>query len=87
MDPIATTVNCPYCAHLLVLDAFVVWGAETTFKTTVCTGCASTVTYPSSVDGRIDVTGAPVGRAVHGTTREERGRETLASRAHLDRQE
>jgi ribosomal protein S27E len=86
MDPIVSTVNCPDCARPLVLAEFVVWGAST-FKTTVCAGCASTVTYPSTADGLIDVSGPPVGRGVHGTTREERGREVLLSRPSLEQQE
>jgi hypothetical protein len=83
MNP-STTVNCPDCAHPLVLSEFTLWGAQANLKSIVCGECGSPVTYPTSPDGSLDVTGAPIGRGVHGTTREERLSEVLLSRPTLE---
>jgi len=80
MDPSTATVNCPDCAQPIPLDGFADWGAQTMFKSAVCPGCETTVTYPSTSDGLVDVTRAPIGRGVHGTTRASRETEVLASR-------
>jgi ribosomal protein S27E len=85
-SPSRTTVDCPDCAHPMVLSEFLIWGAQGTLKTLACAECGSTVTYPTAPDGALDVSHAPIGRAVHGTTREERAMETLASRPTLEQQ-
>lgn len=87
MDRSADTVNCPDCAHPIPHADFGNWGAQTMFKTTRCTECGSTVTYPSAPDGTLDTTRAPVGRGVHGTTRATRETEVLLSRPALEQQE
>lgn len=80
------TVGCPDCAHPMVRAEFVSWGAQSSLRSLACAECGTTVTYPTSPDGSLDVSHAPVGRAVHGTTREERASETLASRPALEQQ-
>jgi hypothetical protein len=80
----STTVDCPDCAHPMMLREFLVWGAQGTLKSLGCVECGSTVTYPSAPDGSLDISHAPIGRAVHGATREERALETLASRPTLE---
>lgn len=87
MDRSKATVDCLDCAHPIPLDAFVAWGAQQILKTTACSECGSTVTYPSRPDGSLDTTRAPVGRGVHGTTREARAMEVLLSRPNLELQE
>ena len=86
-SPDNTTVGCPDCAHPMVRSEFVIWGAQSSLKSLACVECGSTVTYPMAADGAIDVSHAPVGRALHGTTREERALETLVSRPTLEQQE
>lgn len=83
MNP-STTVDCPDCAHPLILSEFTSWGAQTNFKSIVCGQCSSPVTYPTSPDGSIQVTRAPIGRGVHGTSREAREGEVLLSRPTLE---
>lgn len=78
-----TTVNCPDCAHPLRLSEFTPWG-EANLKCIVCAECGSAVTYPTSPDGSVDVSRAPIGRGVHGTTREARESEVLVSRPTLE---
>jgi len=87
MDHATTTTKCPDCPRLLPLDEFVLWGAHTEFKTIVCPGCGSTVTFATSADGSVDTSHAPLGRGVHGTTREGRQLETLLSRPRLEQRE
>ena len=87
MDPSATTVECPDCAHPLVLSEFRPWAAQTYLKTIVCAECSSTVTFPTHPDGSVDAARPPFGRGLHGTTREARGREVLLSRPALEQQE
>lgn len=82
----ASTVNCPDCAHPMALSEFLIWGTQHSLKTLTCADCGSTVTYPTGADGSLDISHAPIGRAVHGTTREERAMETLASRPALEEQ-
>ena len=77
------TVNCPDCAHPLRLSEFTPWG-EANLKSIVCSECSSAVTYPTSPDGSVDISSAPIGRGVHGTTREARGAEVLVSRPTLE---
>ena len=80
----STTVDCPDCAAPLILAEFSAWGASANFVSIVCGGCGSTVTYPTTWDGAVDVSGAPIGRGVHGTTREARESEVLLSRPTLE---
>jgi len=82
-----TTVDCPDCAHPMALSEFLMWGPQGSLKSLTCAHCGSTVTYPVAADGSLDISGAPIGRAVHGTTREERAMETLASRPALEQQD
>jgi hypothetical protein len=87
MDRTNSTVDCTDCAHPIPLADFVDWGAQSVFKTTACTRCGTTVTYPSASDGSLVTTGAPIGRGAHGTTRESRGMEVLVSRPALEQQQ
>ena len=87
MDPVTATVDCPDCSHPVLLRDFVTWGAQVILKTASCGDCGSTITFPTAHDGSIDTTHAAVGRAVHGTTREARELETLASRPSVGRRE
>jgi hypothetical protein len=63
---------------------FVPWGAQDVLMTAKCAACGDVVTLTSLADGTVDLTGTPIGQALHGTTRDERERETLASRPHLE---
>jgi hypothetical protein len=87
MDRSTATIDCPDCAHPIPRADFVNWGTQTMFKSTSCTECSTTVTYPSTPDGALDTTGAPIGRGVHGTDRESRATEFLVSRPSLERRE
>ena len=87
MDHSITTVDCPDCAHPIPLEDFVNWGTQTMFKSTRCTECKSTVTYPDSPDGSLDITHSPIGRGVHGSTRAARETEVLASRPAVGQHE
>ena len=66
---------------------FSIWGAQLVLKSATCACCGSTVTYPMAADGSLDTTHAPIGRAPHGTTREARATEVLASRPRLEERE
>lgn len=87
MDRSITTVDCPDCAHPIPLEDFVNWGTQTIFKSTACTECKTTVTYPSLPDGSLDIARSPIGRGVHGTTRAAREMEVLASRPAMGQRE
>jgi endogenous inhibitor of DNA gyrase (YacG/DUF329 family) len=86
MDRSTATVECPDCAHPIPLGDFANWGTQAMFKSTVCAACGTAVTYPSSPDGSLDTSRAPIGRGVHGTSREARATEVLASRPLMERQ-
>jgi endogenous inhibitor of DNA gyrase (YacG/DUF329 family) len=87
MDRSITTVDCPDCAHPIPLEDFLDWGTQTMFKSTACTECKTTVTYPSLPDGSLDITRSPIGRGAHGMTRAAREMEVLASRPAMGQHE
>ena len=83
MDP-AATFRCPECGHDMFASKFVPWGAQAALMTASCSACAGVVTLPSTADNTVDLTATPIGRGLHGTTREDRESETLVSRQRLE---
>jgi transcription elongation factor Elf1 len=83
MDP-TPTFSCPRCGNEMFAANFVPWGAQAALMTATCTVCDGVVTLPSTAHNTVDLTATPIGRGLHGTTRDERERETLVSRPQIE---